>query len=254
MFATVHNSGDREGIDRAVADRALPLTVLALDVTDEESVARVLAAVAEAVGGVDVLVNNAGRAVIAPVEETDDAVCRAVFDTNFFGALRMIRGVLPAMRTRGSGTIVNVSSMSARMPAPFYALYAATKRALEAVSDALRVELAPFGIHVLVVQPGNFRTSILDHAFKASGFTEQSPYFKFRGRLLSGGRELYDRFPDASRVGDPREVADAIHDALEAAEPPLRLPVGADAELMGSMDPDDFGAMVRGWFLAPDPE
>ena len=110
--------------------------------------------------------------------------------------------------------IVNVSSMSARLPAPFYGLYAATKQALEAVSEALRVELAPFGIHVVVVEPGNFRTSILDHALHAPAFTEESPYWSFHGRMMNGAREFYDQFPDAARVGDPREVADAIEHAI----------------------------------------
>ena len=176
---------------------------------------------------------------------------RAVFDSNFFGALRMIRGVLPAMRRRGSGTIVNISSMSARLPAPFYGLYAATKQALEAVSEALRVELAPFGIHVVVVEPGNFRTSILDHALHAPGFTEDSPYWDFHGRMMNGAREFYDQFPDAARVGDPREVADAIEQALREAEPPFRLPIGADAEVMRQVEPEDFSALVRGWLVDP---
>jgi NAD(P)-dependent dehydrogenase (short-subunit alcohol dehydrogenase family) len=185
------------------------------------------------------------------VEAIDDAVARAVFETNFFGALRMIRAVLPDMRRRGSGMIVNISSMSARLPAPFYGIYAATKQALEAVSEALRVELAPFGVQVMVVEPGNFRTSILEHARHVNGFTEQSPYWSFHDRMMNGARQFYDQFPEVARVGDPREVADAIERAVRAPDPPFRLPVGADAAVMEQMVPEDFSALLRGWLEAP---
>jgi NAD(P)-dependent dehydrogenase (short-subunit alcohol dehydrogenase family) len=247
VFATVHHSAGAESLERARDDGGLPITVLQLDVTDEESIARALASVATTTDCLDVLVNNAGRVVIAPVEEIDDDIARAVFDSNFFGALRLIRAVLPPMRRQGSGMIVNVSSMSARLPAPFYGLYAATKQALEAVSEALRVELAPFGIHVLVVEPGNFRTSILDHALHAPSFTEKSPYWSFHDRMMNGARQFYDQFPDAARVGDPREVADAIDDVIHLADPPFRLPVGSDAAAMQQIAPEDFSALVRGW-------
>lgn len=252
VFATVHSANGTDALERARAERDLPITIVELDVTDDKSVGRALAAVGAASDGVDVLVNNAGRVVIAPVEDTDDEVARAVFDVNFFGALRMMRGVLPAMRRRRSGTIVNVSSMSAQVPAPFYGLYAATKKALEAVSDALRIELSTFGIRVLVVEPGNFRTSILDHALHAPAFTEESPYWKLHGGLMSGARDFYDQFPDVARVGDPREVADAIYQAVEAEEPPFRLPVGADAEVIRQLDPEEFGAMMRTFLAAAD--
>jgi NAD(P)-dependent dehydrogenase (short-subunit alcohol dehydrogenase family) len=251
VFATVHHAAGADELELARDDRGLPITVLPLDVTDEESVARVLGTVADMTDGLDVLVNNAGKVVIAPVEEVDDAVARAVFDTNFFGALRMIRAVLPAMRRRGSGMIVNVSSMSARLPAPFYGLYAATKQALEAVSEALRVELAPFGIRVLVVEPGNYRTRILDHALHAPGFTEDSPYWAFHDRMMNGAHEFYDQFPDAARVGDPREVGEAIDRAIGAADPPFRLPVGTDAEAMQQFEAEGFSALVRRWLVAP---
>jgi NAD(P)-dependent dehydrogenase (short-subunit alcohol dehydrogenase family) len=211
-------------------------------------------AVLEAAGRIDVLVNNAGRVLIAPVEETGDNETRAVFETNFFGALNMIRRVLPTMRQQGSGTIVNVSSVSAVMPAPFYGMYAATKHALEAVSEALWVEVAPFGIRVVIVEPGNYRTRILEHALPADRFNEASPYWSSYRGVMEAARDLYRQFPQAARVGDPNEVAEAILDAVRADDSALRRAVGADAEMMQQLDRETFGSMLRDWVRVPSDE
>jgi NAD(P)-dependent dehydrogenase (short-subunit alcohol dehydrogenase family) len=247
VFATVLAAREADTLDRARIEQGLPIVVLELDVTDPRSGKRTVDEILERSGRIDVLVNNAGRVVIAPVEETGDNETRVIFETNFFGALHMMQAVLPAMRMQESGTIVNVSSVSAALPAPFYGIYAATKQALEAVSEALWVELAPFGIRVVIVEPGNYRTKILEHAVPAEQFNESSPYWsEYRG-LTQGAREFYGQMAEAERVGDPAEVADAIFDAVRSDDPPLRMTAGTDAELMRQVDREEFASMLRNW-------
>ncbi len=148
--------------------------------------------------------------------------------------------------------IVNISSMSARLPAPFYGLYAATKQALEAVSEALRVELAPFGVHVMVVEPGNFRTSILEHALHVKGFTEQSPYWSFHDRMMKGARgSSTTSFPTSHGSATRARSQTPSTGRSALADPPFRLPVGTDAAVMEQMVPEDFSALLRGWLEAP---
>jgi NAD(P)-dependent dehydrogenase (short-subunit alcohol dehydrogenase family) len=250
VFATVLDASEADALDRARTEQGLPIVVLELDVTDPRSRTRTLSEILERSGRIDALVNNAGRVVIAPVEETGDDETRTIFETNFFGALAMTRAVLPTMRAQASGTIVNVSSVSAVLPAPFYGIYAATKQALEAVSEALWVELAEFGIRVVIVEPGNYRTQILDHAVPAGEFNEASPYWSPYQGLTNGAREFYRQMPEADRVGNPREVADAVLDAVRSDHPLLRRTVGVDAELMRRVDREDFGSMLRDWVRA----
>jgi NAD(P)-dependent dehydrogenase (short-subunit alcohol dehydrogenase family) len=187
---------------------------LALDVTDERSVGR---AVGEA-GRVDVLVNNAGVGVGGPTEAVpiDEAV--RAFDTNFFGAARLIRAVLPAMRARRGGTIVNLSSLSSRVPWPFGGYYAASKAALESLSEALDVEVSPFGVRVLLVEPGVVDTDFGD-GFR--GFdTDPSHYASLQA---AWGRQFEGPHTGADTV------AIAVADALERDDHRLRIEIGDDA-------------------------
>ena len=195
---------------------------LALDVDSDESVASVRAEV----GPVDVLVNNAGYAVEGAVEEVPLADVRRMFETNFFGSLRMIQAFAPAMREQGSGTIVNVTSVAGVVAGPFSGFYSASKFALEAASEALHLEIGHYGVRVLIVEPGsietNFGANVVDHR---GGPGPYEPLFKEWGKaagVLSGGQP----------TPGPELVALAICDALAAESPPLRLPVGADAELV----------------------
>lgn len=145
--------GPLEALAAPHGDRALPLK---LDVTDPASVAAAVAAANERFGGIDVLVNNAGYGHMGSVEDTPETVARALMDTNYFGALAMIRAVLPAMRTRGSGQIVNVGSVAGRVGFPMFGYYAASKFALAGLTQALGTELEPSGIKVTLVEPGPF--------------------------------------------------------------------------------------------------
>ena len=211
---------------------------LALDVTNDASVADAV----RAAGVIDVLVNNAGIGVDGPVELTPLPEIRRMFETNFFGAVRMIQAVLPQMRARNSGTIVNVSSVSGKVAAPLGGFYAASKFALEAISEALHYEAGHFGIRAVVIEPGFFRTNIFDSAVNYG--IDGPPYDELQ--------ELTDRM--AVQLGrdaapGPEVVAGAIADAIESPSTALRVPVGADAEMVlqarASMDDATFESTMR---------
>lgn len=134
---------------------------VALDVRDDASVRKAVATVLERAGKIDILINNAGISLVGPVEATSDEEAQALFDTNLFGALRMIRAVLPSMRNRGEGLIVNISSVLGFLPAPFMGVYAASKHALEGLSESLDHEVRGFGVRVVLVEP-SFTNTRLD--------------------------------------------------------------------------------------------
>jgi NAD(P)-dependent dehydrogenase (short-subunit alcohol dehydrogenase family) len=194
---------------------------VALDVTDAGQVANAVAAADEAFGGIDVLVNNAGHGYLSAVEEGDDAEVRKLFDVNYFGAVDMIKAVLPAMRARGSGHIVNISSMTGLVGRPPNAYYSSTKFALEGLTEALATEVAPLGIKVTAVQPGAFRTDWASRSMKEST-TPIGDYADVAAR-----KDLIKQFAD-HLPGDPRKLADAVLMVTKLEEPPLRLLLGRD--------------------------
>ena len=217
-------------------------TRLQLDVTDDASVAR---ATTEA-GPIDILINNAGVGAGGPTEHVPIEEVIRQFDTNFFGAARMIKAVLPQMRSRHAGTIVNLSSLSSRVPWPFGGYYAASKAALEALSEALRLEVASFGIRVILVEPG-----IVD--------TEFGERFSSYGAASSDYKDLSSAWAtqfESSHEG-PRAVAVAIANALEEERFPLRVVVGEDAIKLLSMrrefDDVEFDEHFRQHFGLPAP-
>lgn len=231
VVATVRNP-DRAGELRAAAGaEGLTVHVVALDVNDDASVRRGVADAEAAVGPLDVVVNNAGIEVKGPIEEVDDDEALRQLDTNVLGPLRVIRAVVPSMRERRSGTIVNVSSLAGLVARPFAGLYAASKHALEAVSEALALELRAFGVTVAVVEPGQFPTRIGDNAVVARRFGPGSPYWDTSNRFDEAIRGLVP----GGEPADAREVAVAIADVAHADAPPLRTLVGADAELVMSV-------------------
>jgi NAD(P)-dependent dehydrogenase (short-subunit alcohol dehydrogenase family) len=199
--------------DRAVA--------VALDVTDAGQVAAAVAAAEDAFGGIDVLVNNAGHGYLSAVEEGEDAEVRKLFDVNYFGAVDMIKAVLPAMRARGSGHIVNMSSMTGLVANPPNAYYSSTKFALEAVTEALATEVRPLGIKVTAIEPGAFRTDWATRSMKEST-TPITDYADVAAR-----KDLIKQFAD-HLPGDPRKVAEAVLMVTELDDPPLRLLLGRD--------------------------
>jgi NAD(P)-dependent dehydrogenase (short-subunit alcohol dehydrogenase family) len=193
--------------------------VHALDVTDDASVAACL----DAVGEIDAVVNNAAIIGAGPLEDYPISQFRRVLETNLVGALRMIQGVVPTWRVRGSGVIVNVSSVQGRVATPLEGPYAASKYALEGLSETLHYELAHFGIRIVIIEPGYIAPGMkhgADHSGPAEYQQLWDEWSGTDGTLNQAGRPGSDL------------VARAIADAIEQPETPLRVPVGADAELI----------------------
>ena len=233
------------------------MTTLTLDVLNEDSMLAAVEAVEARQGGVGVLVNNAGYALQGPVEETDLAEMRRQFDTNVFGLVRMCQLVLPGMRARGRGRIINISSMGGRFTFPGGGFYHASKHAVEALSDALRPEVAGFGIGVSLVEPGPVLTgfggtavaTLPDEPPDAAG-----PYDDFRRRL----GQAYTRAYDGRRTGlasSPEDIAAVIVKAAESPRPRARYLVGPVARaLVGArrvLPARAFDALLRSRWPTP---
>ena len=200
--------------------RVLPV---ALDVTKPDQVTAAVQRADERFGGIDVLVNNAGYGYRAAVEEGNDAEVRTLFETHFFGTVAMIKAVLPDMRARRSGAIVNISSIGATVTPVGSGYYSAAKAAIEGMSGALRGELAPLGISVTVVEPGAFRTDFAGRSLVQSATVIDD----YAG--TAGQRRKENDTMDGSQAGDPAKAASAIIAAVESNEPPGFLLLGPDA-------------------------
>jgi NAD(P)-dependent dehydrogenase (short-subunit alcohol dehydrogenase family) len=208
--------GERDGV-----------VFLPLDVTDDDSVAGAVRQVLDRSGRIDVLVNNAGVGAAGAAEESSMEQARALFDTNLFGSIRMTRAVLPHMRAQGSGRIINVSSVLGLIPAPYMALYAATKHAIEGYSESLDHEVREQGVRVLLVEPAYTKTS-----FEANAVAADEPL-----PLYERGRETFDAFfADALKTADePSVVGQAIVAAATDARPKLRYPAGTVARRVSKL-------------------
>jgi NAD(P)-dependent dehydrogenase (short-subunit alcohol dehydrogenase family) len=208
--------------DLAVAntDRVLALP---LDVTDAAQVIDAVSQAEEKFGGIDVLVNNAGYGYRAAVEEGDDSDIRELFETQFFGAVAMIKAVLRGMRARRSGAIINISTIGVQIMPAGSGYYAASKAALEGMSGALYGELKPLGISVTVVEPGAFRTD-----FAGRSLTQSSTVIDDYAETAGKRRKEHDT-AHGTQPGDPAKAAKAIIAAAESAEPPAFLLLGNDA-------------------------
>ncbi|AKK26937.1 SDR family NAD(P)-dependent oxidoreductase [Mycobacterium sp. EPa45] len=199
-------------------DRVL---VVPMDVTDAAAVRRAVRTAEEHLGGIDVLVNNAGRGWFGSIEAMDESAVRAMFELNFFGVLSVTRAVLPGMRARGNGWIVNVSSVAGLVPAVGFGYYSATKFAIEAVTDTLREEVAAQGISVLTVEPGAFRTNAYA-GFANELVAEPLPQYH---DMLEQVRAAFVEM-DGAQPGDPRRGARAVIAAMAQDPPPRRLVLG----------------------------
>ncbi len=220
VFAGVREHAKADKL--VVAAKGLSLDVVSLDVTSDASVSAAFASI-DAHGPIDALINNAGISAGGPFELTPDDENRLMFETNYFGALRCIRAVLPAMRARGSGSIVNITSLSALFAWPNQACYSASKSALEAFSGALAHEVRRFGVRVVTVQPGAIRTEIVENSAERNHFDRTSPYIdvmRRNGKLIAAG----------FRAGaTPTDVADTVLAALDPKGSRAQHPVGDDA-------------------------
>jgi NAD(P)-dependent dehydrogenase (short-subunit alcohol dehydrogenase family) len=200
-------------------DRALALP---LDVTDRDQITSAVVSVEKTFGGIDVLVNNAGYGYMAAVEEGEDAEVRKLFDTNYFGVVDTLKAVLPAMRARRSGHVINISSMTGLVANPPNAYYSSTKFALEALTEALAKEVGPLGIKVTAIEPGAFRTDWAARSMQESS-TPIGDYDDNVGARKTLIKQFADHLP-----GDPRKVAEAVLMVAGLDDPPLRLLLGRD--------------------------
>ncbi len=220
VVVTARDETKVQDLAAAYPDTALALS---LDVTDDHQVSAAVRRAEQRFGSIDVLVNNAGYGYRAAVEEGEDRPVRHLFETNLFGAVRTIKAVLPGMRGRRSGTIVNLSSIGARRSAEGSGYYAATKAAVEALTLSLRREVGPLGINALVVEPGAFRTD-----FSGRSLTQAAtPIGDYAD--TAGKRRKENDTVDGTQPGDPAKAADALIKVVESSAPPYMLVLGNDA-------------------------
>ena len=220
VFAGMRNPAKADAL-REAAD-GLPVTVVKMDVTDDASVADAVAAAGGA-QAIDVLVNNAGLGGATPLELTPMAEHEAMFQTNYFGAIRCIQAVLPAMRERRAGCIVNITSMEGLVAIPDQVAYSASKWALECAGEALAHEVYRFGVRVVNVEPGVIMTNIFENSAPMTRYDKSSPYIDIMRR---NGKMFAAGFRAAAQ---PELVAQTILEAIETDDYRLRWPVGEDA-------------------------
>jgi NADP-dependent 3-hydroxy acid dehydrogenase YdfG len=219
------------------------MATLALDVSDEESIAVAVKRIVDEHGAVGVLVNNAGSGVYGAVEDVPLDRVRSSFETNVFGMLRLTQLVLPGMRAQNSGRIVNISSVLGRFSPPGGGLYQATKHAMEAYSDALRMEVAGFGVQVSLIEPGIVRTEFFSNAIAQFAGPPDTPYAQFYDKLATWAIEVHEGKNAAARIAvTPDKVAAVVERAVTARRARSRYPVGMPAR----------GALTMRRFL-PDP-
>lgn len=199
-------------------DRVLPLV---LDVADPASVQAAICAVKDWVGHVDVLVNNAGYGLYGAVEEVSDEEARSLFETNVFGVARLARGVLPGMRARGAGTIVNIGSVAGIVGGPGNSFYAASKFAIEAISEALNAELGPLGIRTILIDPSGIRSDFHGRSYRRAQIVIDD-YEATAGKQIASNLGF-----NGKQAGDPRRIARTIARVVEMDAPPFRLLVGS---------------------------
>ena len=219
VVATARNP---ERLKDLVAQAPKQVLALELDVNRPQDSQAAVAAAVQRFGRVDVFINNAGYGVLGAAEETPESELRALMDTNFFGAVAVIKAALPVLRAQKSGSIVNISSLGGQLSFAGFSAYSASKFALEGFSEALAQEVAGFGVKVLIVEPGNFRTNLL-----GSG-TREMPAMDAYNQAVGGTRE-FARNMHGAQLGDPMKAAAAIDRALAAEKTPLRLQLGEDA-------------------------
>ena len=225
-YATMRNLDKSARIKEIARKDSLPIEVLQLDVTDDKSVTDAIDVISNRQGRIDVLVNNAGYEHHGPVEELSMEEIKTQFETNFFGAVRVMKAVLPMMRKQRSGTIVNISSIGGKIGVPLNSAYVGSKFALEGFSESIKYELEGFGIKVILIEPGAVNTNYLENSKQAQkAMNPDSPYAELSKMVSEGVRE---RFKETSS-SSPMQVAEVILTAIKSEKPNTRYLVGNDA-------------------------
>lgn len=234
VFAAGRNAEKRAALEQLAEEKSLPLETVELDVTSDESANRAVAEVERRAGPVSVLVNNAGIAIAAVMEEISVDDLRKQFETNVFAAVRMTQRVLPGMRKRHSGRIINMSSVAGKVSNPLFGPYSGSKHALEAISDAQRMEVAPFGIRVVLIEPGFIPTNINRAAAELSSrYMNNAAASPYAQAYLSVLKLVQKRV--ASSKTTPEDCARVILRAVRAPNPRARYTVTREAQITIAM-------------------
>ena len=224
-YATMRDTTKSNKIKELGQKESLKISVLELDVDDKDSIKTAIKKILDEKQSIDVLVNNAGWGLWGCVEDVSIDEFKAQFDTNFFSIIRLIQEVGPAMRKQGSGKIVNISSVAGRIGFPASPAYISSKFALEGLSESLRLEMSPFGIDVIIIEPGVIKTNFLNPVKLAKKSESDTPYRDITARVVSGVKMM-------AEMGTPaKEVADIIVKAIKDEKPLPRYIVGNDASM-----------------------
>lgn len=234
VFAAGRDAQKRAALEQFAEAQGLKLETLELDVTDDSSAARAVGEAERRAGGIDVLVNNAGIAIAAVMEEITLQDLRKQFETNVIAPVRMAQRVLPGMRERRRGRIINMSSIAGKVAHPLMGPYSGSKHALEAVSDALRLELAQFGIQVVLIEPGFIPTNINQTSAGLSALYVQNATASAYARTYSGFLEMWKKVVGRSR-SKPEDCARVILQAIRADAPKARYLVTREAKISAAM-------------------
>jgi NAD(P)-dependent dehydrogenase (short-subunit alcohol dehydrogenase family) len=226
-YATMRNLQDSNKILDISKKEQLPLEVLHLDVNDDKSILESINKINEKNKRIDVLVNNAGYALAGPLEGTSIDEIRAQFETNFFGAIKVMQSVIPIMRNQRSGRIVNITSMGGRVAVPLDSLYHGTKFALEGVSECIRYELGTFGIRIILVEPGAVGSNFWKNLKMTS--VSQNPHSPYR-QILDNVSKVFSKMTE--NVIHPSEVSKVVVNAVTSDNPEFRYVVGKDANMI----------------------
>ena len=224
-YATMRDLKKAETIKKIAQDENLPLKVIELDVDNEDSTESAIRSIINERQRIDVLVNNAGWGIWGTAEDVSLEEFREQFETNFFSVIRMIQKVAPVMRKQGSGDIVNISSIAGRIGFPVSTAYISSKFAIEGLSESLRYELGPFGVNVIIIEPGVIKTNFFDSMRTAKRVGESDTYKEITEKVISGVKMM------AEMGTSPKEVANAIIKSLKEEKPLPRYVVGNDAAM-----------------------
>ena len=222
-FATMRDLSKDEEIKQVIKKEDLSIEILELDVDSEESVNQAIKIIFEKKGRIDVLVNNAGYGMWGTVEDVSIDEFKEQFETNFFSIIRLIQKVAPIMRKQGSGNIVNISSVAGRIGFPVSPAYISSKFALEGLSESLRFELMPFGINVIIIEPGVIKTNFFDSMKMSEKSQQNSTYKEITDKVISGVKMM------AEMGTHPKEVANVVIKTLGEEKPLPRYVIGNDA-------------------------
>ncbi|MGH9951340.1 MAG: SDR family oxidoreductase [Nitrososphaeraceae archaeon] len=257
IYATMRNLNKSNEILGYARKDNLPLKVLRLDVTDEESISDAIDKIISEKSRIDILVNNAGYSLLGPLEQLHIDEINEEFETNFFGIIKLIQSVLPMMRKQGYGRIINISSLAGRIGFPLSSAYVSSKFALEGLVESLRYEVQPFGIHVSLIEPGVIKTNFVNNMkigknviTSSISNNDNSPYVEIIQKRISAFKPRFEKGSTAS------EVADMVLEAVTSVNPKARYLVGEDAMKMmkkrNNTTDEEFARLVMNSVLGKD--